>query len=82
MSMVEEGNKMKNIMLKREWLESVKTWTESANRWKKSREGDREYRNAQYKAFMKWADNAQEKADAAPVKIVVYYEDGRVETVE
>jgi hypothetical protein len=31
---------------------------------------------------MKWADNAQEKADAAPVKIVVYYEDGRVETVE
>ena len=72
-----------NFLLKREWIRyaenartSAKNWLKDGNGWPRA---DREREAADY---MKSARQSMDRAKTAPVKIVLYYEDGRIETIE
>lgn len=78
--------KMTNFRLKREWMESAALWKKSAAGWKKGKTKgisgwSPEECMEQVAAYTKMENEAMEKASKAPVKIVLYFEDGSTEDI-
>lgn len=71
------------LLLKREWIRfaendrtRAQNWIKNGNGWPKA---DREREAA---AYMLSARQSMERSKTAPVKIVLYYDDGRTETLK
>lgn len=72
-----------NFILKRDWLKYAANAKESADSWRKGANGwPMNECEREADAYMVSYDQSLERAKNAPVKIVMYYEDGRVETIE
>ena len=74
----------KNFLLKKDWLHYAETAKVNANNWRKSRSSawSKEERKKNADEYMLSYVQLMNRAKTAPVKIVLFYEDGRIEVLE
>lgn len=72
-----------NFLLKRDWLRFAESAKKSAAGWLKGQVGwSKDECINESTAYMKTYEQMLERAKAAPVRIVIYYVDGRTEVIE
>ena len=73
-----------NFLLKKDWLRFADSAKKSANEWKRSRSQNwsAAERKENVDAYMKSYEQSMARAETAPVKIVMYFADGRTEIIE
>lgn len=74
---------MTHYILKKDWLKYAKSAKKSADSWRKGVKGWLQHKcDAEADAYMKNYHEYMSRSETAPVKIVLHFADGRIQTVE